>query len=148
MVSRRLGTVLKQCDLVKASAEESQVLTSREDPAAAAFKIMEKGPKAVIITVGRKGSILGLKGRGIFLIPSYPEKNVVDPTGAGDVLMGGYLSTLLSTRDPVWAASVGSAFASMIVRNRGLAKFGLSRVELFRRSAKTYNGVGRLGVPS
>ncbi len=128
-------------DLVKASEEEGLPLTSAKDPVVAAKKILRKGARYVIITRGREGSILASSDRGFFRVPPYPESNVVDPTGAGDVMIGAWLSTLNLTKDPVWASSVGSAFASIVVRRRGLSKFSFSREELFRRSAEVYKRV-------
>ncbi len=143
--SRNLGPIFKLCDLVKASEEEAWTVTSDEDPISAARRILQKGPSFVIVTLGRKGSVLAVKRHGMFKVSAYPERNTLDPTGTGDVMVGGWLATFLATKDPVWAASVGSAFSSLVVRRSGLSKFQVSRRELFRRSADVYRRVRTIG---
>ncbi len=141
LVSRPLDPILRMCDLVKASREEARVLTAKKDPLDQAEALLVRGPKFAMVTLGREGTILATGKGGRFIIPSYPEDEAVDPTGSGDGFVGSWLATFLFTRDPVWAGSVGSAFASMMLRGRGLAKFRLSRWELFRRSAWVYGRV-------
>ena len=134
----RLGSLLSSFDLVKLTSEELRVQTSDKEVSRAAKKLMQNGPRRLMITMGSRGALLTEKGGGLLRVPAYPEPNTVDPTGAGDALVGGWLATFLLTGDSVWAASVGSAIASLVVRRRGPAKFRLSRGELFRRSAWVY----------
>src|SRR2546427_8636866 len=94
-----------------------------------------------IVTTGEKGSWLGSQRNGSCFIPAFPDREIRDPTGAGDVFAGSWLTTYLSTKDPVWASSVGSGFASLASRKSGLSKFQISRTELFRRAAWVYNHV-------
>ncbi len=143
-VRRDLRGILKLCDLVKASMNEARGETSTKSPMKALDAFLAAGPEYAIVTLGSKGSILGIKYGGKFLIPAFPERNIVDPTGAGDVLVGSWLRTYLWTKDPVWASSVGSAFASITSRKRGLSKFTLSRNELLRRTAWVYSNVKTL----
>jgi sugar/nucleoside kinase (ribokinase family) len=95
----------------------------------------------VIITLGGKGSLLGVGTDKKFFIPPFAERRIQDPTGAGDVYAGAWLTSYLQTRDPVWAASVGSAFGSLASQRTGLSKFRISRRELFRRTSWVYNHV-------
>ncbi len=131
-------------DLMKSTADEALVQTSGRDLVSAVRRILDYGPRYVVVTLGRKGAIFAERNGEAYRIPAYPEPNVVEPTGAGDALVGGWLPTFLLTRDPVWATSVGSGLASLIVRRQGLAKFRLSREELFRRSAWVYSRVRRM----
>src|SRR3989441_7651851 len=94
-----------------------------------------------IVTMGEKGSWLGSQRDGSYFIPAFPDRTIRDSTGAGDVFAGSWLSTYLSTKDPVWASAVGSAFASLASRRTGLSKFQMSRSELFRRASWVYNHV-------
>ncbi len=136
-----LSDFVRKVDVVKASEEEGRAMTSAKDPVVAAKRLLGKGAGHVIITRGREGLVLASGNRGVFRVPRYPEDRVVDPTGAGDVMIGAWLPTLKSTNDPVWASSVGSALASIVVRRVGLSKFRFSRRELFRRSAEVYKNV-------
>src|SRR5438093_3963834 len=94
-----------------------------------------------IITMGRHGSWLGAQSGDMHFVPAFPDREIRDPTGAGDVFAGSWLTTYLSTKDPVWASSVGSGFASLASRKRGLSKFQIPRTELFRRAGWVYNNV-------
>ena len=140
-VKRELQDTLKLCDLVKGSANEIKIQTVKRDPLKAIDRLLSFGPRYVIATLGTKGSLMGIRGRGKFLIPAFPEPRAVDPTGAGDVFVGSWIRTYLWTRDPIWAASVGSGFASLTSATTGLAKFALSRVELARRASWVYSNV-------
>ncbi|HEX4921382.1 MAG TPA: PfkB family carbohydrate kinase, partial [Candidatus Bathyarchaeia archaeon] len=84
-------------------------------------------------------AILGIRPDERFSVPAFRDPAVSDTTGAGDVFAGSWLLTFLSTKDPIWAASVGSAFASLASRKTGLSKFQLSRKELFRRASWVYD---------
>ena len=143
-VRKELQDTLKLCDLVKGSADEIRIQTRSQDPLKAMDRLLSFGPHYVISTHGPRGSIMGIRSEGKFLIPAFPEPHAVDPTGAGDVFVGAWIRTYLSTRDPIWAASVGSAFASLTSRRVGLAKFSVSRVALARRASWVYGNVARL----
>ncbi len=142
----KLARVLPVVDFVKATTEEVLVQTSKSDVFSGAKKILGQGPKHLVVTMGNKGAVLAERSGETYRVPAYPEKRVSDPTGAGDALVGGWLASFQSTRDPMWAMSVGSALASMLVRRRGLAKLRVSRRELFRRSAWVYGRARRVEV--
>src|SRR5881296_3701618 len=132
--NKNLDDYVGLCDAVKASREEAKVLTSTIDPIRMAWGLLGKGPKFALVTLGSKGVVVGSK-EGILKVPAYPETRQFDPTEAGDVMLAGWLVGFWKTRDPSWASAVGSAFASLIVRHSGRAKFQISRSELFRRAA-------------
>ncbi len=138
----KLRSALSHVDLLKATIDEVLTQTRKSDLGSAIPRILQHGPKYLIVTLGRKGSILAERSGRVFRVPAYPETSVVDPTGAGDAMVGGWLATFLKTKDPLWAMSVGSALASLLVRRVGLAKFRWSRGELFRRSAWVFNRIG------
>ena len=144
VLRRNLDSVLRMCDLVKASLDEAKSKNSSRDHQVILDRFLAKGPKYAIITLGAKGSLLGIRNSKKFLIPAFPDKSIKDPTGAGDVYAGAWLTSYLRTKDPVWAASVGSAFGSLASQRTGLSKFRISRRELFRRTCWVYNHVGPL----
>src|SRR5947209_16641072 len=135
--NRNLDDYLGLCDSVKASREEAKVLTSTIDPIRMALGLLGKAPKFALVTLGSKGVVVGSK-QGILKVPAYPETRQFDSTGAGDVMLAGWLVAFWRTQDIAWASAVGSAFASLIVRHSGRAKFRLSRRELFRRASWIY----------
>ena len=134
--NKNLDDYVGLCDAVKASREEAKVLTSTIDPIRMALGLLGKGPKFALVTLGSKGVVVGSK-EGILKVPAYPETQF-DSTGAGDVMFAGWLVAFWRTQDIAWASAVGSAFASLIVRHSGRAKFRISRRELFRRASWIY----------
>jgi sugar/nucleoside kinase (ribokinase family) len=141
VLRRNLDPVLRLCDLAKASIDEAKFQTSSQDLGHVVDRFLAMGPKYAIITMGAKGSLLGIRDKRKLLIPAFPERRIKDPTGAGDVYTGAWLCSYLSTKDPVWAAAVGSAFGSLVSQKTGLSKFSFSRRELFRRTSWIYNQV-------
>jgi sugar/nucleoside kinase (ribokinase family) len=142
VLQRKVDPLLRSCDLVKASIDDAQFQTSSGNHRQILDRILAKGPKYAILTLGSKGSLLGIRNNERFLVPAFPVGATKDPTGAGDVYAGAWLCSYLSTNDPVWAAAVGSAFGSLASQKTGLSKFRFSRRELFRRASWVYNHVG------
>jgi len=136
---RNLSGLMKVCDMVQASMEEAgpQAHSTRRN--AVLDWLSNSGPRYSILTLGQNGSVLVIRPDERLAVPAFQDRTASDTTGAGDVFAGSWLSTFLATRDPVWAASVGSAFASLASRKTGLSKFHLSRKELFRRASWVYN---------
>jgi sugar/nucleoside kinase (ribokinase family) len=140
-VPRSLSRLIGQCDMVQASIEEARSQTRSRDPRVILNWFLTPGAHYAIVTLGEKGSWLGSRRNGSLFIPAFPDRRIRDSTGAGDVYAGSWLSTYLSTKDPVWASAVGSAFASLTSQKTGLSKFRSSRTELFRRAVWVYNHV-------
>lgn len=138
-VRRDLRYLFHSCDLVKASSAEAETEFGTSNMEEAVNRMVKQGARHAIVTLGKKGCILGT-GNGMgWMVPAFTDSKVIDPTGAGDVLLGAWLCVYLRTLDPVWSASVGSALASLTSRKRGLAKFVFSRRELFKRTSWIYN---------
>ncbi len=127
--------------MVQASIEEARSQTRSRDPRVILNRFLTMRAEYAIVTMGEKGSWLGSQRDGICFVPPFSDRSIRDSTGAGDVFAGSWLSTYLKTKDPVWASAVGSAFASLASRKTGLAKFRISRTELFRRAVWVYNHI-------
>jgi sugar/nucleoside kinase (ribokinase family) len=126
---RTIGTV----DLVLMNDDEVRQLTEEPTLLLAARKIMELGPRVVVVKQGEYGASLFTQ-EGFFSLPSYPLEKVVDPTGAGDSFAGGFFGYLDSqggaTDDATLrrAMTYGSAVASYWVED-----FGCERAESLTR---------------
>ena len=138
-VPRGLSRILGRCDMVQASIEEARSQTRSRDPRDILNRFLAMRVQYAIVTMAEKGSWLGSQDATSYFVPAFPERSIRDSTGAGDVFAGSWSSTYLSTRDPVWASAVGSAFASLSSRKTGLSKFPISRTELLRRAVWVYN---------
>lgn len=123
-------------DVYKSSYEEIKALTGEADLKNAIRTIHDYGVKTVIVTLGNKGAALSVEG-AICSIPAYKPPKVVDPTGAGDAFIGGFLAEYLLGSDTLWCACVGSAVASIVVESIG-PTFSPSRSEIYQRARTLY----------
>jgi fructokinase len=92
----RLGRVLAHSDVVKISEEDLAWLDPARPPAAAARALLERGPRAVLLTRGADGAaVITAAGER----PIEPvATDVVDTIGAGDAFGGGFLAWWISHR--------------------------------------------------
>lgn len=77
----------------------------------------------VAFTHGKRGCDVIVRGRTT-KVGIYPHAVEVDPTGAGDTFAAGFFLGLAEGRDPVAAAKLGAAAASVVVEGRGGATLG------------------------
>jgi cytidine kinase len=126
-------------DLVLMNDDEVRQLTEEPTLLLAARKIMEMGPRVVVVKQGEYGASLFTED-GFFSLPSFPLEKVVDPTGAGDSFAGGFFGYLDaqggSTDDATLrrAMTYGSAVASYWVEDFGCEGAGsLSREDIEER---------------
>ena len=123
-----LMKVLAKIDVLTINDEEARQLSKEYSLVKAAQKIMEMGPKYLIIKKGEHGALLFNQDKQVFFAPALPLEEVFDPTGAGDTFAGGFIGYLASTNDISFdnmkrAIIVGSAMASFCVE-----KFGTERL--------------------
>jgi sugar/nucleoside kinase (ribokinase family) len=116
--------------------EEMQMVAGTSDVKQGARKIQDRGVKLVIVTHGLRGSIL-LHEDAFHKIPPCEPRAVVDPTGAGDSYIGGFLAEFIQGKDPVWCACVGSASSSFVVEGIGPERFG-EKHETYERARQIY----------
>ena len=83
---------IEKSDFFKVSDEEALLLTNAKDVDAAAKIFSEKTKAVFAITLGEKGTLLGLNGK-TKIINSIPVK-AIDTTGAGDAFVGAVLYQL------------------------------------------------------
>lgn len=118
-----LKETLKLVDVLSINDEEARQLSGEYSLVKAAQKILEMGPKFLIIKKGEHGALLFHQDQ-IFFAPALPLEAVFDPTGAGDTFAGGFIGYLAQTDDISFdnmkrAIIYGSAMASFCV-----GKFG------------------------
>jgi sugar/nucleoside kinase (ribokinase family) len=122
-----LKETLKMVDVLSINDEEARQLSGEYALVKAARKILEMGPKVLIIKKGEHGALLFNKEQ-VFFAPALPLEEVFDPTGAGDTFAGGFIGYLAKTNDISFdnmkrAIIYGSAMASFCVE-----KFGTERL--------------------
>ena len=109
--------VLFHIRVFKSSIEELRWITGLRNPWKGIKKIRESGPEVVVATWGRRGALM-LAYENRYNIPAFPAQPV-DPTGAGDAFIGGFLSQYLRCQDALWSASVGASLASFLIETKG-----------------------------
>ncbi|MFT5436200.1 MAG: sugar/nucleoside kinase (ribokinase family) [Ulvibacter sp.] len=130
--------VIKKVDVITINDEEARQLSGEYSLVVAAQKIMEMGPKFVVIKKGEHGALL-FHEDNIFSAPALPLAEVFDPTGAGDTFAGGFTGYLAKTGDFSYenmkaAIIYGSALASFCVEKFGTERMlQLSKKEIHQR---------------
>lgn len=119
--------MISMVDVLTINDAEARQLTGEYSLVKAARKVLNMGPKYLIIKKGEHGALL-FHENNVFYAPALPLEDVFDPTGAGDTFAGGFIGYLASVNDISFDAMkrgviYGSAMASFCVE-----KFGLERV--------------------
>jgi sugar/nucleoside kinase (ribokinase family) len=123
-------------NVLKASQSEIYALTGEPEVKPALKAIHDVGVETVIVTMGAKGSVLSVEGAQ-YNIPACPSDVLVDPTGAGDVFIGGFLTEYLQQKESLWCAAVGSASASFVIEGLGPTYFG-KKEDIYCRAKVLY----------
>jgi sugar/nucleoside kinase (ribokinase family) len=127
-----LKEVLKRIDVLVINDEEARQLSGELSLLKAAAKIVEMGPRILIIKKGEHGALL-FDGDKLFSAPALLLPMVIDPTGAGDTFAGGFMGYLAATDDTSFdnlkrAIIYGSAMASFVVEDFGTRRMqGLTK---------------------
>jgi len=132
-VDKRLFSLI---NVYKSSLEEITALTGKSDINAAINAIHDFGVKTVIVTLGAKGAVLSVE-KTVYNIPPCSSRVLVDPTGAGDAFIGGFLTEYIRQKDALWCACVGSAAASLVIEGIGPTFFG-EKEEIYQRARSVY----------
>lgn len=128
-----LHTVIGRVDLLTLNESEARHLTGRHALMQAARRLLELGPKYVIIKKGEHGSML-FSRRSIFLMPAYLLEDVRDPTGAGDTFAGGFLGALARMGTVSESAIRRAMLYGSVVASFGVEDFSLDRLAKLKRS--------------
>jgi sugar/nucleoside kinase (ribokinase family) len=123
-----LKKLLSKVDVLMVNDSEARELSNEYSLVKAAKKIMQMGPKYLIIKKGEHGALL-FHADQVFFAPALPLEDVFDPTGAGDTFAGGFIGHIARTKDISFenmktAIIIGSAMASFCVE-----KFGTERLK-------------------
>ncbi len=148
-----LDKVLKMVNVIMVNDSEARLLTGENNLLTAAKKIMEYGPKILIIKKGEHGAML-FNENNIFIVPAFPLERVVDPTGAGDSFAGGFMGWIDRTKDLSFdnlklAVVFGSVMASLSVEEfslEGLRKLDNEKIMNRLREFKTLTNFKEISI--
>jgi sugar/nucleoside kinase (ribokinase family) len=130
--------VLRELDVLLINDGEAKMLSGETNLVKAAAKVMEMGPKILVVKHGEYGataffcdrSFLGASSVSMpFRAPALPLAEVVDPTGAGDSFAGGFYGYLAS--QPVLTPAVfrTAMFYGGVMGSFAVERFGTERLQ-------------------
>jgi sugar/nucleoside kinase (ribokinase family) len=128
--------ILGLVDIYKSSLNEIRAVTDLPDLDSAIRGVHDAGVKIVIVTLGVKGAVLSVEGTH-YDIPACTPAKVVDPTGAGDAFVGGFLAEYVNGENILRCACVGSATASFVVEGIGPTSFG-GKEQIYHRARELF----------
>jgi sugar/nucleoside kinase (ribokinase family) len=135
---------IREWDFLLINDAEARMLSGEYNLKRAAAKILEMGPRTLVIKRGEYGAVL-FHGSMHFMVPGYLLEEVFDPTGAGDCFAGGFIGYLaqqgfdlknghVGPKDLSRAVIYGSVMGSFCCEKFGVQRFrSLTRAEIDER---------------
>ena len=119
--SDELTSLINKTNISLINESEIIELTKSADIKTAAHKVLSMGPDKIIIKLGSKGAKYFSNNEEIS-IGVYPVSKVVDPTGAGDVFGGGFVSGIADGLSVYDSMRKGTALASFCIEDFGVTR--------------------------
>ncbi|MGA0370026.1 MAG: PfkB family carbohydrate kinase [Kiritimatiellia bacterium] len=124
---------------------EARLLTQSRNLLEGAERLLEMGPRFVLIKKGEHGSMLFSKN-GMYIQPAFPLADVVDPTGAGDTFAGALMG-YLTRADACDESDIRRAMVyGSVVASFGVEAFSLEALEDLSDSQIEERVKGLLGM--
>jgi sugar/nucleoside kinase (ribokinase family) len=117
-----LTSLINKTNILLINESEIIELTKSADIKTAAHKVLSMGPDKIIIKLGSKGAKCFSNSNEEISIGVYPVSKVVDPTGAGDVFGGGFVSGIADGLSVYDSMRRGTALASFCIENFGVTR--------------------------
>lgn len=116
-----LKKIISKTNILLINESELHLLTKEQNVDKSIKEVLSMGPERVIVKFGSKGAKCFSENENI-AVGVYPVKKVIDPTGAGDVFGGGFISGLVDGLSIKEAMLRGSALASFCIEDFGVKK--------------------------
>jgi sugar/nucleoside kinase (ribokinase family) len=129
-----LVAAISAVDCVILNDSEVELFTGEREVVAGARKIMQHGPSAMVVKLGKYGAAL-VTPDDSFWVPAFPVDFVADPTGAGDSFAGGFVGCIAAHEGEITpdvlrlAMAYGTAIASYNVEEFGTERVARLTVE-------------------
>ncbi len=135
---KKLAPILKNLDVVLVNREEASYLTGIDYGKEKAIfsKFDELVPGIAVMTNGRFGAAVS-DGKYIYRAGIFPEKRVVDRTGAGDAFGSGFVAGFMRKNDICFALRLAAANATSVVEAIG-AQTGILTKKDFNKKRWQY----------
>jgi len=123
-----LARVLPRVDCLFVNDEEAYALAEVGSLSLAAARILQMGPKALVIKRGEHGAVL-FHGGAAETMPALLLDGVVDPTGAGDTFAGGFMGYVASRPVADHATLQGAVVMGTLAASHAVQAFSVDGVE-------------------
>lgn len=123
-----LENVLKRCDIIVLNDEEAKELTGEFNLIKATKRIIEFGPKSVIVKKGEHGAML-YHNQEFFFAPAFPLEKVIDPTGAGDSFAGGFMGFIAKQNKSDFATLKKAIIYGSTIASFNVEDFSFNRLK-------------------
>jgi sugar/nucleoside kinase (ribokinase family) len=133
--------VLQELDVLIINDNEVRMLSGETNSVRAAKKVLELGPKSLLVKYGEHGAAAffseqsfgdGNK-RKLFRAPATPQEEVVDPTGAGDSFAGGFYGYVASQGELTPEVFKTAMFYGCVMGSLSVERFGTERLQSVTR---------------
>lgn len=133
-----LARVLPGLDTLLINDGEAKLLARDNNLVCAARKILDMGPKSLIVKHGEYGATAFFSNRSFgehcnpchpFRVPALPLAEVVDPTGAGDSFAGGFFGYIASQQQLTPAVFKKAMFYGSVMGSFAVERFGTARLQ-------------------
>ena len=122
-----LKQTLKLVHCLMINDEEARQLAQEANLLKAAQKVLDMGPKVLVIKKGEHGAML-ISKESLFVIPAFPLRDIEDPTGAGDTFMGGFVGYLAKYEAITEAALRRAVLYASTIASFTVEQFGPDRI--------------------
>ncbi len=120
--------VIGKLDILIINDAEARQFTGEVSLRRAAGKILELGPRWVVIKKGEHGALL-FSREEVFSAPGLPLETVIDPTGAGDTFAGGFMGYLAKTGELTPSALRQAVIYGSVMASFDVEDFSLERLK-------------------
>lgn len=119
--------VMRSVDLVLLNEAELRQYAGTRNLIAAARRVLELGPRAVVVKKGEYGCAVLTRDR-YFAVPAFPVDDVRDPTGAGDSFAGAFIGSLATAPRLTWEAMQRAILHGCVVASFACEAFSVNRI--------------------
>ena len=136
---KNLLQTLKRVDVLLINDSEARMLAGDPSVPRAAQKVLQMGPRALVIKHGEYGATVFFKegefggGRHPFRAPALPMEEVRDPTGAGDSFAGGFMGYIASQKKLDREVFKRAMFYGGVMGSFAVERFGTERLQSLTR---------------
>jgi sugar/nucleoside kinase (ribokinase family) len=136
--AENLARVLRDLDVLLINDTEVKMLAKDPNLVQAARKVLDMGPRALVVKHGEYGATAFFCDRSFageasvtvpFRAPALPLAEVVDPTGAGDSFAGGFFGYIASQPALTPAVFRHAMFYGSVMGSFAVERFGTERLQ-------------------